>query len=373
MRAKKINKLLHIILSLSISLALVLNVPGNALAGTFTSAYDVLASQYPDIINRLTANGASTSEIRSFVDDLQTNVAARGTLTAANFDSNLYASMQEVIQWPKHFSVFQALFAGFSDEIKYTLNNKKLHPNLLPLRNSVYTILVTNPQGGAVPGGGGGQQSTTQNNEKQEVKQPGVENPGTNPGSANFVDLDGHWARDGILKMVSLGLAGGVGDNKFEPDRKITRAEFTAMLAYAVGLQDSSVARGRFADVPASQWYFQAINAAAQAGIVNGCTATEFYPDIEITREQMAVIIAQTLVYKNKAAALNQDQVQEILKVYEDETSISSWARDGIALVVQKGVMKGRTSTSFAPGETATRAEASIMILQLYRILNPGA
>lgn len=372
MRAKKLNKLCYLLLSLSISLALVLNSPCNVLAVSFTSAYDVLASQYPDIIQRLNDNGASTTEIRSFLDDLQSNVASRGALTASNFDSNLYASLQAVIQMPKHFSVFQALFAGFSDEIKYTLTNKKLHPNLMPLRNSVYTVLINGtPAGGGTISGGGGTQTT--NNEKQEVKEQTVKDANPNAVDINFIDLDGHWAKDGILEMVKLGLVSGVGDNKFDPDRKITRAEFTAILVSTIGLQNSSVVRGQFTDVPADKWYFQAVNAAAQAGIVNGCTPDEFYPDMEITREQMAGIIAQTLVYKNKGTTLSPEQVQAILGIYTDESSISPWARNGAALVIQKGIMKGRNATSFAPGESATRAEATIMILQLYRLLNPGA
>ncbi|MEN6391308.1 MAG: S-layer homology domain-containing protein [Syntrophomonas sp.] len=378
MRANKVNKLLHIFLSLSLGLSLILSSPGIVGAVTFTSAFDVLKSQYPDIITRLNANGASDAEIRAFLNDLQTDVASRGGLTDSNFDSMLYDSLEYVIQL--HPAVFQALFDGFSDEIKYTLKNKTLHPSLMPLRNSVYTILMSNNTPPVTPpAGGGGQppnqdeEKKTPDNEKQNLDEQTVKNANPNTVNISFADLDGHWAKDGIMEMVSLGLVGGVGDSKFDPDRKITRAEFTVILVGAIGLQDSSVVRGRFTDVPADKWYFQAVNAAAQAGIVNGCTPDEFYPDMEITREQIAVIIAQTLVYKNKATALSQDQVQENLKAYEDEASISPWARNSVALVVSKGIMKGRTLTSFAPGEPATRAEATIMILQLYRQLNPGS
>ena len=42
--------------------------------------------------------------------------------------------------------------------------------------------------------------------------------------SVEFNDVAGHWAEDAINDMGARMIISGVGDNKFDPDREITRA-----------------------------------------------------------------------------------------------------------------------------------------------------
>lgn len=216
---------------------------------------------------------------------------------------------------------------------------------------------------------------TNQNPVKQEdLTKPTTVTPVTNPSpnqpvvtnGSVFVDLQGHWASQDIEKMVKLGLVSGMSPGIFAPDRKITRAEFAALLVKALKIQPGTIVSSRFTDITTDKWYFGVVNAAAQAGLVNGISSNSYGPDQAITREQMAVMIAKALDYQKKVETINPSTVNSTLAVFNDQNSISSWARDGAARVVQTGIVKGRGNGYFAPAAHATRAEGSVMILKMF-------
>src|SRR5690606_7189712 len=106
-----------------------------------------------------------------------------------------------------------------------------------------------------------------------------------------FKDVQGHWAQADIETMAARHIAQGVSSDSFAPNKPITRAEFTALLARTLQLEEQS--DKRFSDVPATSWYADAVNQAYTAGIVNGLDDDHFAPVLQITREQMAVMIVQ--------------------------------------------------------------------------------
>lgn len=180
-----------------------------------------------------------------------------------------------------------------------------------------------------------------------------------------FTDLNGHWAAAEIGRAVKMGIASGISSTQFAPDRNITRAEFAALLTRAIGLPNATVMQSRFTDVTTDAWYFNAVNTAAEAGLVSGLTPSTFAPDKPITREQMAVMISRALTYKGKQVTTS----ASILASFTDQGQISSWAKEGASIVVQLGIVSGRNANSFAPLHNATRAEATAMILRTYNQL----
>ncbi len=182
--------------------------------------------------------------------------------------------------------------------------------------------------------------------------------------TAIFSDTIGHWAAADIEKMVKLGLVSGISTTEFAPNRTITRAEFSALLVKALGIVPSIQISGRFYDVPANAWYFNVVNTAADSGLITGYTATTFGPNDPITREQIAVMISRALSYKGKNTG-SYTRIVNMLQ-YEDLQYISSWAADSVAAVVEQEIMKGRSTTQFAPFENTTRAEAAVIILRMY-------
>ena len=184
-----------------------------------------------------------------------------------------------------------------------------------------------------------------------------------NPAPA-FTDITGHWAADNILFATSRGLLSGTSDTTFSPDTGMTRGMFVTALGRLAGINPDSYQTGKFTDVKADAYYAPYVNWAAQAGIVEGVTATTFAPDTNINREQMAVIM------KNYAAKLGYDLPQTLKAVtFADNTQISSWAKDAVKSMQQAGILAGKNGNNFDPKGTATRAEVATVLRRFVEII----
>lgn len=162
-------------------------------------------------------------------------------------------------------------------------------------------------------------------------------------------DISGHWAKNSITEMITLGAVSGYPDGTFKPDHSITRAEFASILVKAFNLKPQS---GKtFADT-VRHWAQNSITTAAYYGIVSGYDTDTFGPDDTITREQMAVMIV-------KAAKLN--PVTSAL-AFTDSGSISSWAEEAMATAVTNQIINGYPDNTVNPQGKTTRAEAVTVI-----------
>ncbi|MGI6225843.1 MAG: S-layer homology domain-containing protein, partial [Peptococcales bacterium] len=89
-----------------------------------------------------------------------------------------------------------------------------------------------------------------------------------------FNDIVGHWAQKDIELMAARHIAAGMTDNQFVPDANITRAQFASLLGRVLGLKEVSVTTSQFADVEPNAWYAGSIQAAYEAGLIAGISAT---------------------------------------------------------------------------------------------------
>ncbi len=174
-----------------------------------------------------------------------------------------------------------------------------------------------------------------------------------------FTDTASHWAYADVDVMASKHVVKGVSATAFNPDGKVTRAEFAAMVVRALGLPEAPDA-ATFSDVPAGAWYAGVVGAAAKAGVVTGMGDGTFRPNDRISREQMAVMVARAL--KAAGKSVSPERVSAILAGFSDRGRISAWAREGVAAAADAGVVKGLPNGSFAPKAEATRAEAAAML-----------
>ncbi len=171
------------------------------------------------------------------------------------------------------------------------------------------------------------------------------------------------WASDAIKQMAAKHMIAGRTATAFNPDGKVTRAEFAAMLARALGLEAKQEAG--FADVASGSWYADAVAAVAEAGIVFGRSATAFAPNATITREEMAVMMIRAYEYASGQQASGADGASP----FSDSGHISAWAQQAAADAQALGLIKGRGGNSFAPQDMMTRAEgAQVMVNLLKRI-----
>lgn len=176
--------------------------------------------------------------------------------------------------------------------------------------------------------------------------QPAVNIPG---------DISDHWAKDGIVKLMKAGIVSGYPDGTFQPNKAVTRAEFTVILVRALNLEP--VVGNAFTDTN-SHWAKESISTAAACGLISGYDQNTFGPNDLITREQAAVIIARAA--QLEAAGNEFEELN-----FTDSQAISSWARSGVAAAFQGGFISGYPDGSFRPQGHTTRAEATVIIGKL--------
>ena len=101
------------------------------------------------------------------------------------------------------------------------------------------------------------------------------------------------WYAKAVNTLSSLDIISGVGDNKFEPERFITRAEFTAMaMKFAVGGEEGE---NIFSDVDEDDWFYDAVVNSIQYGWIHGYGDGTFRPQNPITRAEVTAIVNNML------------------------------------------------------------------------------
>ncbi|MFD1772456.1 S-layer homology domain-containing protein [Paenibacillus rhizophilus] len=177
-----------------------------------------------------------------------------------------------------------------------------------------------------------------------------------------FTDVPaGNWAYDAVTEMAAKHVVEGISLREFAPARKVTRAEFAALLVRALGLSGGVAA---FTDVPAAKWYADEVAAAYQAGIVKGIGSDSFKPEQTISREEMAAMLVRAWSVLHPQA-----KPEAAAPLFKDQSAISVWARDAVGTAAGLGLMKGRSAAAFVPQGTTTRAEAA---QAMANILNAG-
>ena len=181
-----------------------------------------------------------------------------------------------------------------------------------------------------------------------------------------FADVQNHWAKDQIEVLASRSMTAGLTDTTFNPEGKVTRAEFAVIIARALNLPVEEY-KGTFKDVTTNKfWAYAGIEAAYEAGIVYGKTADTFVPDALITREEIATIIVRAVNYQD--ASLLKDV--DTSKSFADDKSIGSFAKLPVKQAVGLGIVAGRSGNKFDPKANATRAEAAVMLYRALEKLN---
>ncbi len=180
-----------------------------------------------------------------------------------------------------------------------------------------------------------------------------------------FADAAGHWGQSAINDMGSRMVIEGVGADRFEPERDITRAEFAAILVKGLGLRLNAYQSAPFSDVAQKDWYAQVVQTAYDYKLIAGYEDGTFRPEEKITRQEAMNIIAKAMRItglKNKLHG-----TADALAGYQDQTDIASWAYEAAAECVAGGLVSGRSSESIAPVAHITRAEVAAIVQRLLK------
>lgn len=179
----------------------------------------------------------------------------------------------------------------------------------------------------------------------------------------NFTDVNNHWGKDYIIPLAEQGIIKGKSDTTFEPDSNITRAEFLTLALNVAGI--SATAGESYADVSSDAWFANTVATAKSLNLIdeNMTKDGNFYPDNNITREEMTSVIVK--LYESQKTTAQAGDVS----VFSDNASFSAWATDSIGKAVALGVVTGNTDGTFNALGNATRAEAAVIFSRLLKLL----
>lgn len=168
-----------------------------------------------------------------------------------------------------------------------------------------------------------------------------------------LTDMSGHWAQSAVNHMSKLELMAGYEDGSFRPSRKISRAEFVAVLYRVFGLTGQGSLD--FEDVQEADWYYAAVMHANASGIIQGIDKTHLSPEAPITRQEAAVMIDRAFQLSTGTESDSE------LKRFQDHKSISEYAKKALAFLVKEKKIKGYNG-KLLPKSPITRAETAVLL-----------
>lgn len=150
---------------------------------------------------------------------------------------------------------------------------------------------------------------------------------------------------EGVFWCTEKGFVSGYPDGTFKPNQQISRGELAVIMNKMLGLKDA--AENTFKDVAKGKYYTVPVLNCVKAGVIAGYGNGYFGPNDKVTREMAAVILANALkVHPSSMEGF-----------FNDEESISGWAKGYVTMMRNKGLIEGMGDNRFAPKEKLTRGQ----------------
>jgi len=143
----------------------------------------------------------------------------------------------------------------------------------------------------------------------------------------------------------------GTSSNTFSPNTDITRAEVAAIIARTLKLSELPNSF-KFTDTK-EHWAENDIKLVYNAGLIRGYPDRTFRPNEKISRAELATILYNALELEDSSTPDN--------NYFEDVPSYS-WSYNEINTLTNLGIIKGTSSSTFSPKENLSRAEMAILL-----------
>ncbi|HIQ87959.1 MAG TPA: S-layer homology domain-containing protein [Candidatus Scatomorpha gallistercoris] len=155
-----------------------------------------------------------------------------------------------------------------------------------------------------------------------------------------FTDVSANqWFYDAVAYVYTNGMMEGDSATTFNPDGRMTRAMFWAVLGRIDG-----------ATITGANWVETARSWAMAEGVSDGTNPNDY-----VTREMMVTMLWR---YAGEPAS------DESLSGYSDAANVSDWAAEAMSWALETGVIEGVTATTLQPQGTATRAQCATIFMR---------
>ncbi len=181
--------------------------------------------------------------------------------------------------------------------------------------------------------------------------------------NAKYVDVENHWAQASIERWSDYEIVNGNEIGEFLPDANMTRGQLAKVLATLLGLNKIPT-DNPFSDVPEDEWYTPFMLRCYEAGIILGSEGMGM-PEANISRQESMVMIARALGIEPMDTAELSD--------FSDASGVEPWAAGYIAALISKGIVSGIADNILAPAETINRASVmTVLDRSIGQYINKG-
>ena len=180
----------------------------------------------------------------------------------------------------------------------------------------------------------------------EELKKP-VENP--------FEDVaETEYYFDPVMWAVKEGITAGTSATTFEPEKGCTRAQVVTFLWRAAG-EPTVESENPFTDVPATEYYYNAVLWAVSEGITQGTDPGVFSPEDVCTRAQIVTFLYR---FAGEPEVESENPFQDVDAV--------EYYYNPVLWAVNNGITQGTDPGVFSPEDVCTRAQ---IVTFLYRYI----
>lgn len=172
--------------------------------------------------------------------------------------------------------------------------------------------------------------------------------------AVEFDDAQGHWAEAAIDRWSDAGVVSGVGNNDFDPEGEMNRAQAASVFSELLQLTDEADI-SNFTDIPEDAWYAGHIAKCVAAGIMAGMSDTTMEPETTLSREMFFTMFAQ-------AMGIEREETSDVQ--FSDAGETSSWAVGYINALANRGFISGMGDGSVEPLSDINRASVMALLNQ---------
>ena len=189
--------------------------------------------------------------------------------------------------------------------------------------------------------------------------------PGAPGGGASPVDVPSDWAKEDVYKARDYGL---IPDGMFHSFAKnITRADFCG-LVMALYSKITMEPEKQFYRSPFTDTDDKSVLNAHALGIVKGVGGGYFAPKNAITRQEIAVMVYNSIGAIDGATGKNILRGETAAVAFSDKALAAEWAVDAIQTLRNNEIMIGDDRNRFNPLDNTTKEMAFILVNRIYLI-----
>lgn len=182
--------------------------------------------------------------------------------------------------------------------------------------------------------------------------------------SGDYSDVSADsWYYPAVDYLTSRNITAGTDGERFSPNAKLSRGQFIVLLSKAYGIQPEASGADNFSDA-GDTYYTGYLAAAKKLGIAGGSGDNKFNPDTEILRQELATLLYRALEVLDQLPSLQAGEAGGALDEYSDAGQIAGYAKQAFTALVEAGIIGG-SGGKLNPEETSTRAQTAQILYNL--------